>query len=150
MTLATMGAANAATGTNVAGTATLQTSAIVVPACTITGGTMGFGNITASTTSLPVNTTISATCTKTTPYDIRLVQDGSSLAMDGGATGNGDKLLFDLSINGQTVACENQVLFSAAVLDGTPQNYTVTGQVRPSQYVTPDSYTKALTLEVVY
>jgi len=141
-------AANAATAT-----ASFNVTATVVATCSISATALAFGNYTGAQTD---NTsTISVTCTNTTPYNV-LLNPGSATGatvttrkMTNGANTLGYALYSDTgrTVNwGQTVGTDTV----AGTGNGSAQTLTVYGRIAAGQLVTPGSYTDSVTATVSY
>ena len=145
----------AAIGSTNAKTVTLQVSANVVNACRISSTTHDFGtagllNVTTNTTS-----TVTATCSATTPYTISL---------DGGTSGAADPTQRKMSKGGEHVtyglyhdAGRAQAWGSTLGVNmgggtgsGLGQNYTVYGQVLAQPTPSAGVYTDTIVTTVTY
>jgi spore coat protein U-like protein len=135
-------------------TTTFSVTATVAATCTVTATNLAFG----SYTGVPVNatSTVSVTCTNTTPYNVGLdagTSPGATVTTrkmtgPGGAT-LGYALYQDSahSINwGNTVGTNTE----SGTGNGSPQALTVYGQVPAGQFVSPGAYTDTITATVTY
>jgi spore coat protein U-like protein len=132
---------------------TFSVTATVQATCIISAGSLGFGTYTgvvAHSTS-----TISVTCTNTTPYNVALNPGATSGAtvttrqMLNGAAALNYGLYKDATWTtnwGQTTGTDT----SAGTGNGSAQTLTVYGQVSAGQYVTPGSYSDTITATVIY
>jgi spore coat protein U-like protein len=142
---------------SVANASTVQTTftvtATVQATCTISAGNLAFGTYTgvvANSTS-----TITVTCTNTSPYNVGLNPGATTGAtvttrqmLNGAATLN--YALFQDNGHtknwGQTVGTDTV----AGTGNGAAQTLTVYGQVAAGQYPTPGSYSDTITATVTY
>jgi spore coat protein U-like protein len=132
---------------------TFTVTATVQATCIISAGSLGFGTYTgliAHSTS-----TISVTCTNTTPYNVALNPGATSGAtvttrqMLNGAVALNYGLYKDATWTtnwGQTTGTDT----AAGTGTGLVQTLTVYGQVAAGQYVTPGSYSDTITATVIY
>lgn len=135
-------------------TATLGVASTVQSSCLISGNSLGFGAYTGS--AISVTTTLSATCTNGTTYNIGLnagTASGATVTNRGmtgpGAAWVGYALYQDSGHTtnwGQTVGTDTE----AGTGNGSAQTITVYGQLAASQYVTPGSYSDTITASVTY
>jgi spore coat protein U-like protein len=139
--------AAAATATN-----TFAVTATVQATCTIAANPLAFGTYTG--VLIHVNTTVSATCTNTTPYNI-----GLSAGLTGASvttrvmTQSANTLAYSLfrdaawTLNwGVTVSTDTV----AGTGNGAAQPITVYGQIAAGLYVTPGAYTDTITATVTF
>ena len=146
--LAPMSAVAATATTTFAVTATVQAT------CVVSATAMSFGTYTAAVAN--ATSTVSVTCTNTTPYNV-----GLSAGLATGATVTTRKM------TGPASALLGYALFSDAARtvnwgqtigtdtvtgtgNGSAQALTVYGQVVAGQYVAPGSYTDTITATVTY
>lgn len=135
-------------------TASFGVTATVQAACQVTANAMAFGAYTAA--ALNATTTVSVTCTNTTPYNV-----GLSAGLAPGATvttrkmtGPGSALLsYALVSNpqgtvnwGQTVGTDTV----AGIGNGAAQAFTVYGRILGEQYVANGAYADTITVTVTY
>lgn len=143
------GSANAATATT-----TFAVNSTVVATCTISATAMAFGNYTgvvADTTS-----TISTTCTNTTPYQIGLdagTGTGATVAARS-MTGAGVLLAYGLYSDathttnwGNTPGTDTPASVTAT---GAVQTVTVYGEIAAGLYVAPGVYADTITATITY
>jgi len=141
--------ANAATATT-----TFAVNSTVVATCTISATAMAFGNYTgvvADSTS-----TISTTCTNTTPYQIGLdagTGTGATVAARS-MTGAGVLLAYGLYSDathttnwGNTPGTDTPASVTAT---GAVQTVTVYGQIAAGLYVAPGVYADTITATITY
>lgn len=135
-------------------TTTFGVSASVQATCLISATPLAFGPYTglaASTTS-----TVSVTCTNTTPYNVALSAGSATGAtvstrkMTGPASAT---LAYSMTQDsahmtnwGQTVSTDTV----GGTGNGSAQALTVYGLVAPGQYVAPGSYSDTITASVIY
>lgn len=142
-------AARAATATT-----TFSVTATVQATCLISATNLSFGTYTgvvANSTS-----TISVTCTNTTPYNVGLdagTASGATVTTRKMTGPGGATLSYALdqdsahTVNwGQTVGTDTE----AGTGNGGAQSLTVYGQASAGQYVTPGSYSDTITATVTY
>ena len=135
-------------------TTTFAVSATVQAACSISAAALSFG--TYSGAAINATTTITATCTNTTPYSIGLNPGTSADAsvtarkMTGPGSSTVAYALYSdsgHSLNwGQTVGVDTV----SAVGSGSAQSLTVYGQTAAGQLSTPGSYSDTITVTVTY
>lgn len=133
-------------------TNTIGVSATVVATCLVSTTSMAFGNYTGAISS--ATSTVSITCTNTTPYAV-----GLSAGLSTGAT------VTARSMTGPTSALLGYGLFSdtdhmtnwgdttatvAGTGNGASQAITVYGQIPAAEYVAPGAYTDTITATVTY
>jgi spore coat protein U-like protein len=135
-------------------TTTFAVTATVQATCIVSATPMAFGTYTgllASTTS-----TVSVTCTNTTPYNV-----GLNAGLASGATvttrkmtGPGSALLgYDLFSDSARTVNWGQTIGTDTVTgtgNGSAQALTVYGQVAAGQYLAPGAYTDTITATVTY
>ncbi len=141
--------ANAATQTT-----TFQVTATVAATCLISATDLAFGSYTGALAA--ATSTISVTCTNTTPYNV-----GLSAGTATGATVTTRKM------TGPAAALLNYALYRdsghtqnwgttigtdtvTGTGNGSAQALTVYGQVAAGQYVTPGSYVDTITATITY
>jgi spore coat protein U-like protein len=133
-------------------TTTFQVTATVQATCTISATALAFGTYSGAT--LNATSSVSVTCTNTTPYNV-----GLNAGLASGATvttrqmQNGSVLLnYALYSNaGMTTNWGNTSgSWVGGTGNGSLQTLTVYGQVASGQYVTPGSYADTITATVNY
>jgi spore coat protein U domain-containing protein, fimbrial subunit CupE1/2/3/6 len=133
-------------------TAQFSVTATIVKNCTVSATNLAFGNYTGALNSS--TSTVSVTCTSTTPYTV-----GLSAGLATGATvtsrsmQNGSALLhYSLYSNsGHTTNWGNSSgSWVSGTGNGAAQPLTVYGQIPAAQYVKPGSYTDTITVSVTY
>jgi spore coat protein U-like protein len=143
------GPAGAATATT-----TFAVSATVVGTCLVAATPLGFGNYTGLVD--PASSTVTVTCTNTTPYNVGL---NAGLATGATATSR--------SMTGPALALLGYGLFSDAghttnwgltigtdtvtgTGNGAAQPITVFGQIPASEFVAPGAYADTITATVTF
>ncbi|WP_348264703.1 spore coat U domain-containing protein [Telmatobacter sp. DSM 110680] len=133
-------------------TANMSVNATVNANCIISTNALAFAAYTGAVDN--ATTTISVTCTNTTPYNVGLDQGKTSGAtvltrqmLNGAATLN--YALF--SNSGMTTNWGNSTgSWVGGTGSGAAQTLTVYGQIAANQYVTPGSYTDTIIATVNY
>lgn len=132
-------------------TTTFTVSATVQATCIVSATAMSFGTYTAVLAS---NTsTVSVTCTNSTPYTVGLDAGLSGGGVTTRAMKNGAVLLnYALySDAGHTTNWGNSTgSWVSGTGSGSAQPLTVYGQVAAGQYVTPGAYADTITATVTY
>jgi len=135
-------------------TGTFSVTATVAASCTLSAAALGFG--TYSGAQITVNSTVSVTCTNTTPYNV-----GLNAGTATGAT------VTNRSMTGPSSALLNYTLYSNSGLttnwgntvgtntvagtgSGSAQSLTVYGKIPAKQYVRPGSYADTITATITY
>jgi spore coat protein U-like protein len=157
---ALLGAAGGAQGANPA-TTTFAVTATVLKNCTVSAAPLAFGNYTPTGGALAVNTTVSVSCTVSTPFNTELTAGttaGASIAQRLLSDGAGDTLQYNLYTTsnfstpwGVTVGTDTVAGTGAGM--GTPVVQTVYGQLLDSaanQAEPPGSYSDTITVDVAY
>lgn len=151
-----VGAAVYSTGTN---TAPFDVTLKIVANCIISAAPLDFGEAQGLlSTPLNVNTTVSVTCTNTTPYNVGLsagTGTGSSVAtryMSGTTSGNTGVVQFNLfQTSGATNWGNTQGTDTVSgVGSGSAQAITVYGNVPPQNTPSPDTYKSTITATVFF
>lgn len=135
-------------------TSTFQVTATVTATCLIAANPLAFGAYTGTVSN--ASTTISVTCTNTTPYNIGLDAGTSSGAtvsarkMTGPASATLGYGLFRDSAHtqnwGNTIGTDTQT----GTGNGSAQSLTVFGQIAAGQFVAPGSYSDTITATITY
>ncbi|HEX7389293.1 MAG TPA: spore coat U domain-containing protein [Acidiphilium sp.] len=135
-------------------TTTFAVTATVQATCTVTATNLAFGTYTGVVDD--ASSTVSVTCTDTTPYNVGLnagTATGATVTtrkMTGPSTSLlGYGLYQDSAYTknwGQTVGTDTV----AGTGTGAVQDLTVYGQVPAGQYVTPGAYSDTITVTVSY
>lgn len=139
-------------------TATFQATATLNSACTVSASTVSFGPITPAATGTATATgTVTSTCSNNVPYTLSInggvSTDISNRTMAGAASGNTDKLAYNLYSDAAfTTVWGDGVKGQKVSLTGTgiAQQSTVYGQLSLNQYLKPDTYTDNLTVSLAY
>jgi len=157
---ALLGAAGSALAANPA-TTTFTVSATVLKNCTVSAANLAFGNYTPGAGPLAVNTTVSVSCTKTTPFNTELTAGttvGSTIAQRLLNDGAGDTLQYNLYTTAAFttpwgITIGTNTVAGAGTGMGTPVVQTVYGQLVDSaanQAVPPGNYSDTITVDVAY
>jgi len=135
-------------------TTTFGVSATVQATCVVSATAMSFGTYTAAVANAA--STVSVTCTNTTPYNVGLsagLATGATVTtrqMTGPASALLGYALFSdaaRTVNwGQTIGTDTVT----GTGNGSAQALTVYGQVVAGQYVAPGSYADTITATVTY
>jgi spore coat protein U-like protein len=157
---ALLGAAGSASAANPA-TTTFVVSATVLKNCTVSALPLGFGTYTQGGGALAVNTTVSVSCTTTTPFNTELTAGltaGSTIAQRLLNDGAGHTLQYNLYTTsgfatpwGTTIG--TNTVAGVGVGMATPVVQTVFGQLVDSvanQGVPPATYSDTITVNVAY
>jgi spore coat protein U-like protein len=157
---ALLGAAGGASAANPA-TTTFAVTATVLKNCTVAAAPLAFGTYTPTAGALAVNTTVSVSCTLSTPFNTELTAGGTAgttIAQRLLSNGSGNTLQYNLyttsglSTPWGTTVGTNTVAGTGAGM-GTPVVQTVYGQLVDSaanQAVPPGSYSDTITVNVAY
>lgn len=135
-------------------TTSFGVSVTVQASCLVTASSMTFG--TYSGAAVNATSTVSVTCTNSTPYNV-----GLSAGMATGSivdtrkmTGPGSATLgYALASNSQGTVNWGQTVGTDTVAgtgNGSTQALTVRGQIPAGQYVAPGSYSDSVTVTVTY
>lgn len=133
---------------------TFSVTATVVATCLVSATPLSFGNYTGMTN--PASSTVSVTCTNTTPYSV-----GLSAGLATGATvttrkmtGPASALLgYGLFQNiGHTINWGVSVGTDTVpgIGSGAAQAITIFGQIPAAEYVAPGAYTDTITATITY
>ena len=136
-------------------TATFSVTATVQATCLISANNLSFGTYVGS--QIQDTSTISVTCTNTTPYNVGLdagAASGATVTTRQMTGTNYDQLLnYSLYSNtnyttnwGNTVGTDTV----AGTGTGAAQTLTVYGEVPAGQYIEPDSYADTITATITY
>ena len=135
-------------------TSSLAVSATVTSTCMVSATSLGFGSY--SGLVAPASSTVSVTCTNTTPYNV-----GLSAGLGAGATVTSRKMTGPASAllayglfrdTGHTVGWGGTAGTDtvAGTGNGATQPITVYGQIPTAQYVVPGAYADTITVTVSY
>lgn len=135
-------------------TATFQVSANVTATCLISATNLAFGAYSGAVAN--ASSTVSVTCTNTTPYNVGLdagTSSGSTVATRKMTGPGGALLAYSLSRDsahtlnwGNTVGTDTQTGSGS----GSAQTLTVYGQVAANQFVAAGNYTDTITATITY
>jgi spore coat protein U-like protein len=134
-------------------TATMTVSATVDATCLITATPLAFGAYAGTQTD--ATSTLSVTCSNTTPYNVGLdagLATGATVTSRA-MTITGASLLYSLFQDaGRTTNWGNTVGTDTVAGTGTgsAQTLTVYGRIEAGQFVTPGAYTDTITATVTY
>ncbi len=135
-------------------TAPFSVTATIVKSCTVSATNLAFGNYTGAVKNS--TSTVSVTCTNTTPYTVGLnagTATGATVT-NRSMTGPASALLhYSLFSNsGRTTNWGNTSAthWVSGTGNGIAQPLTVYGQIPAAQYVTPGSYSDTITVSVAY
>jgi spore coat protein U-like protein len=147
--------ATCSTGTGRTGSFTLQMLATINASCTIATRDLQFGTVDASRAKpIDVSTSISVTCTNTTPYSISI---GPGLG--GGVTGardrkmkgpGGAELTYGLYTDPARLFGWDSAQGVSARATGSPQSHAVHGRVNPLQSAPAGVYRDTVVVTVHY
>jgi spore coat protein U-like protein len=152
------GAANAATYTNGSATSNFDVTLKIIGNCVISANALDFGQTQGVLNSaVNVNSTISVTCTNTTPYNVGL-NPGTGAGSSGttrymsGTGGNTATVQFNLfQTAGATLWGNTQGTDTVGgVGNGNAQTLTVYGQVPVQTTPVPDTYKSTITATVYF
>ncbi|WP_051294068.1 Csu type fimbrial protein [Pseudoduganella violaceinigra] len=149
---------HAATYSNGTGTATFDVSMKIVANCVIAASPLDFGQTQGVlSAAVNVNTSLSVTCTNTTPYNVGLnagTGSGSSgtTRFMAGTGGNTATISFNLfQTAGATLWGDTQGTNTVGgVGNGAAQSLTVYGQVPAQSTPIPDTYRSTITATVYF
>jgi len=139
-------------------TTSFQVTATVADACTVSATDLAFGTYDPNTGDLDGTSTITASCTEGTTYDIGLdtgqnaaEASGTTRAMVGGTSAG--YLSYELySDSGRTTVWGDTV--GTDTVSGTASaaddDHTVYGQIPGGQFVPPDSYSDTIAVTITY
>jgi spore coat protein U-like protein len=137
-------------------TTTFNVTANVAKDCIVSATALGFGSYTGAVNN--AQSTITVTCTNTTPYTValgpgngtgasaanpRFMQNGSALLSYGLYSNSNATTNW-----GNTTGTGGNVVSGTGT--GAAQPLTVYGQIAAAQYVTPGSYTDTIAVSVAY
>ena len=150
----------AATYSNGTATSSFLVSLTITASCTVSANALAFGSTGLLSTAVTGSTTLSVTCSNSTPYNIGLNAGGvtssttTTRLMAGTTTGNTTstvsfKLMQDsaLSTNWGNTQGTDTV---AGTGTGSAQSLTVYGQVPTQTTPTPDTYNATVTATVYF
>jgi spore coat protein U-like protein len=135
-------------------TTTFNVTATVQATCLVSATAMGFGTYTG--VAIPTTSTVSVTCTNTTPYNVGLnagTSTGATVSARKMTGPAGALLTYALySDSGRTTNWGNTVGTDtvSGIGNGSAQPLTVYGQLAASQYLAPGAYTDTITATVTW
>jgi spore coat protein U-like protein len=147
-----MGLAHAATDTT-----TFDVTATVEDTCSITANNLTFGVYNPGAGNLDGTTTVTATCTEGTAYDIGLDtgQNSADATDTTRAMGDGSSNFLDYELyqdSGRTTVWGDTVDTDtvSATSAGGDESHTVYGQIPGSQFVPAGSYSDTINVTITY
>ncbi len=135
-------------------TSNFTVSATVQATCLISAGNLSFGTYTGS--QVDASSTISVTCTNTTPYDVGLsagTTTGATTSTRKMAGTGGATLNYALYTDSGHLSNWGNIVDTDAVEgtgNGSAQSLTVYGRLPAAQYVTPGAYSDTITATITY
>ncbi|NOT41213.1 MAG: spore coat U domain-containing protein [Alphaproteobacteria bacterium] len=149
--------ATPAIGIAATATTTFQVTATVLSVCTVSATNLAFGNYDASSgTPNDASSTVTTTCSNTTPYTVALnagTGSGATVALRRMTNGANTLSYTMYTTAGRTTVWGDGTLSTvtqAGTGNGSGQALTVFGRVPTGQYVTAGSYTDTVTATVTY
>ncbi|SEL83830.1 Spore coat protein U (SCPU) domain-containing protein [Roseateles sp. YR242] len=142
-------------------TTTFQVTATVISACTVSGSSLNFGNTLdslSSSTPVDATSTVSVSCSNTTPYTVSL----NAGANAGGASNyasrtmksGSDTLAYQLYLDSGRSTVWGDGTSSSSAKNGTgsgsTQSLTVYGRLPSLANAVPGSYTDTVTVTISY
>jgi spore coat protein U-like protein len=149
----TLGFASTPASATTTVTTTFGVSATVQSTCLISATALAFGTYTGAVDN--ATSTVSVTCTNTTPYNVALnpgTATGATVTTRKMTSGS-NTLNYSLFSNSGMTTNWGQTVGTDTVTgtgNGSAQTLTVYGQVPASQYVTPGAYADTITASVIY
>lgn len=138
-------------------TTTFQVTAIVADSCLVSATDLNFGAYDPLVGALDGTSTITATCTAETPYEIGLsAGTGISAITTRAMTGNDaastqlDYELYSDTTRSAVWGAPGGATVAQSALTGGALNYTVYGRIPASQYVPAANYADTVTVTVTY
>ncbi len=138
-------------------TTTFQVTAIVADSCLVSATDLNFGAYDPLVGALDGTSTITATCTAETPYEIGLsagtgTPATTTRAMTGsdGASTQLDYELYSDTTRSAIWGAPGGATVAQSALTGGALNYTVYGRIPASQYVPAANYADTVTVTVTY
>jgi spore coat protein U-like protein len=135
-------------------TTTFQVTATVAATCLISATTLAFGSYTGALVN--ASSSISVTCTNTTPYNVGLdagTAAGATVTtrkMTGPASALLNYALYRDAAHAQNWGTTVGTDTVAGTGNGSAQTLTVFGQLPANQFVTPGAYTDTITATISY
>jgi spore coat protein U-like protein len=140
--LASIPAAAATATTTFAVTATVQAT------CTVSATAMAFANYAGVVA--PSTSTVSVTCTNTTPYTVGLDAGTATGATVTNRSMKSGAVLLGYGLFSDSAHSANFATTTSLTGNGASQPITIYGQIPEGQYVTPGAYTDTITVTVTY
>lgn len=136
---------------------TLGVSITINAGCTVSGGTVAFGNQSTLQSNIDQTGTVTVTCTNTTPYNIGFDSgaNGASVTtrkMKGGAS-NTEFVSYSLYSNSARTTNWGSTIGTDTVSgtgNGSAQAITVYGRIAPQAIGSPGSYSDTVNITVTY
>jgi spore coat protein U-like protein len=129
-------------------TTTFAVTATVVATCGVTATPLAFGNYTGVVD--PATSTVSVTCTNTTPYTIGLNAGAATGATVANRSMTGGAVLLGYGLFSDSGHTANFVGTSSITANGSAQSVTVYGQIPAAEFVAPGAYADTITATVTY
>lgn len=138
-------------------TTTFQVTATVAASCLVSATDLNFGAYDPLVGALDNTSTITATCTAQTPYEIGLsAGNGTPATTTRAMTGNDlasthlDYELYSDTSRSAIWGAPGGATVAQSALTGGALNYTVYGRIPASQYVPAANYADTVTVTVTY
>jgi spore coat protein U-like protein len=141
---------------NVSSTPTFSVSATVATICSVSASTLNFGSVSQLTSNVDGTTTVSATCSNTTPYTLSLsLGSGSGVTQPTARkmTNGGNTVTYGLYQNSARTTAWGDVIGTnteAGTGTGFSQSYTVYGRVPSQTTPAPATYTDSIVVTATY
>ena len=129
-------------------TTTFAVTATVQATCSVSATAMAFGNYAAVV--LPATSTVSVTCTNTTPYTVGLDAGTAPSATVTNRSMKVGAVLLGYGLFSDNTHTTNFVTTASLNGNGASQPITIYGQIPAGQYVTPGAYADTITVNVSY
>jgi spore coat protein U-like protein len=135
---------------------TFNVSATVATACNVSASTLNFGSVGQLSSNVDATTTVSATCSNTTPYTVSLsLGSGSGVTLPTARkmTNGGNTVTYGLYQNSARTTAWGDVIGTnteAGTGTGLSQSYTVYGRVPSQTTPAPATYTDSIVTTVTY
>lgn len=147
------GCATATVAAAATATSSMSVTATVQATCTISAGALAFGAYTSA--QLDASSTLTVSCTNTTPYNLGLdAGTGSGATVNSRKMTNGAQTLtYSLYSDSGRSTVWGATIGSNTVSgtgNGSAQSFTVYGRITSGQLPTPGSYSDTVTATVTY
>lgn len=129
-------------------TATMGVSATVQSTCVISTTAMGFGTYAAVVNNS--TSTVTVTCTNTTPYTVSLNAGLATGATVTARSMTGGAVLLNYALYSDSARSANFTTTASIAGNGAAQPITIYGQIPGLQYVAPGTYTDTIVATVTY